>query len=108
MGVKVTFLSDIFVLTSLFQKYKMNAILSNIYIYQNKLHKACFQQDIAHGDFEDLNRRTVANKVLIDEEFDIAKYMMNINGDFLQWSIIFLIIKLQKEQLKMIVFVIKN
>ena len=63
---------------------------------------------MAHGDFEDLNRRTVANKVLTDEEFDIAKYMMNINVDFLQWSITFLIIKLQKEQLKMIVFLIKN
>ena len=63
---------------------------------------------MAHGDFEDLNRRTVADKVLTDEEFDIAKYMMNINVDFLQWSITFLIIKLQKEQLKMIVFLIKN
>ena len=63
---------------------------------------------MVHGDFEDLNRRTVANKVLTDEEFDIAKYMMNINVDFLQWSITFLIIKLQKEQLKMIVFLIKN
>ena len=63
---------------------------------------------MAYGDFEDLNRRTAANKGLIDEEFDIAKYMMDINVDFLQWSIIFLIIKLQKEQLKMIVFLIKN
>ena len=31
LGVKVTFLSDIFVLTFLFQKYKMNAILSKLY-----------------------------------------------------------------------------
>ena len=63
---------------------------------------------MAYGDFEDLNRRTAANKVLIDEEYDMAKYMMDINVDFLQWSIIFLIIKLQKEQLEMIVFLIKN
>ena len=27
------------------------------YIYQNKLNKACVQQDMAFRDFEDLNRR---------------------------------------------------
>ena len=26
------------------------------YIYQNELDKACFQQDMADGDFEDLKR----------------------------------------------------
>ena len=88
------------------QKFKETG--DSRYIYQNELGRACFQHDMAYGDFEDLNRRTAANKVLIDEEFDIAKYMMDINVDFLQWSIIFLIIKLQKEQLKMIVFLIKN
>ena len=34
------------------------------YIYQNKLHKACFQHDLAYGDFKDLNRRTFADKIL--------------------------------------------
>ena len=34
------------------------------YIYQNKLDKACFQDDMAYGDFKGLNRRTFANKVL--------------------------------------------
>ena len=34
------------------------------YIYQNELDKACFQHDMAYGDFKGLNRRTFANKVL--------------------------------------------
>ena len=28
------------------------------YIYRNELDKACFQHDMAYGDFKDLNRRT--------------------------------------------------
>ena len=28
------------------------------YIYKNKLDKACFQHDVAYGDFKDLARRT--------------------------------------------------
>ena len=28
------------------------------YIYQNELHKACFQHGMAYGDFNDLIRRT--------------------------------------------------
>ena len=31
------------------------------YIYKNKLDKACFQHDIAYGDFKDLARRTVSD-----------------------------------------------
>ena len=34
------------------------------YIYRNELDKACFQHDMAYGDFKDLPRRTVADKVL--------------------------------------------
>ena len=34
------------------------------YTYQNELDKACFQHDMAYGDFKGLNRRTFANKVL--------------------------------------------
>ena len=34
------------------------------YIYRNELDKACFQHDMAYGDFKDLPRRTVAYKVL--------------------------------------------
>ena len=43
------------------------------YIYQNELDKACFQHDRAYGDSKDLNRRTVAGKVLWDKAFNIAK-----------------------------------
>ena len=43
------------------------------YIYQNKLDKACFQHDMAYGDFKDLSRRTVSNKLFRDKSFSIAK-----------------------------------
>ena len=43
------------------------------YIYQNKLDKACFQYGMAYGDFEDLSRRTAADKVLPDKVFNIAE-----------------------------------
>ena len=43
------------------------------YICKNELNKACFQHDIAHGDFKDLARRTASDKVLRDKAFNIAK-----------------------------------
>ena len=43
------------------------------YIYKNELHKACFQHDMAYGDFEDLAIRTASDKVLRDKAFNIAK-----------------------------------
>ena len=43
------------------------------YIYQNKLDKACFQHDMAYGDFKDLARRTASDKILRDKAFNIAK-----------------------------------
>ena len=43
------------------------------YIYQNELDKACFQHDMAYGDFMNLTRRTASNKVLHDIAFNIAK-----------------------------------
>ena len=42
-------------------------------IYKNELDKACFQHDMAYGDFKDLARRTVSDKVLRDKAFNIAK-----------------------------------
>ena len=42
------------------------------YIYRNELDKACFQHDMAYGDFKDLKRRTQSNKVLQDKAFEIA------------------------------------
>ena len=43
------------------------------YIYQNELDKACFQHDIAYGDFKDLTRRTASDKTQPDKAFNIAK-----------------------------------
>ena len=41
---------------------------------QKELDKACFQHDIAYGDFKDLKRRTAADKFLRDKAFNIAKH----------------------------------
>ena len=43
------------------------------YIYQNELDKACFQHNMAYGDFKDLPRRTASDKVLHDKAINIAK-----------------------------------
>ena len=43
------------------------------YIYRNELDKGCFQHDMAYGNFKDLTKRTVADKVLRDKAFNIAK-----------------------------------
>ena len=51
------------------------------YIYRNELDKACFQHDMAYGDFKDLARRTASDKVLRDKAFNIAK---NLKYDGLQ------------------------
>ena len=40
---------------------------------RNELDKACFQHDMAYGDFKDLPKRTAADKVLRDKAFNIAK-----------------------------------
>ena len=42
-------------------------------IYKNELNKACFQHDIAYGDFKDLKRRTASDKILRNKAFNIAK-----------------------------------
>ena len=43
------------------------------YIYKNELDKACFEHDMAYGDFKDLKRRTTSDKILRDKAFNIAK-----------------------------------
>ena len=42
------------------------------YIYRNELDKACFQHNMAYGDFKDLKRRTQSDKVLKDKVFEIV------------------------------------
>ena len=53
------------------QKFKETGDTS--YIYKNELDKACFQHDMAYGDFKDLKRRTASDKILRDKAFNIAK-----------------------------------
>ena len=43
------------------------------YIYKNELDKACFQHDMAYGDFKDLKWRTGSDKILRNKAFNIAK-----------------------------------
>ena len=52
------------------QKFKETGDTS--YIYKNELDKACFQHDMAYGDFNDLAKRTAADRVLRDKAFKIA------------------------------------
>ena len=42
------------------------------YIYKNELNKACFQHDMAHGKYKNLERRTQSDKVVKDKAFEIA------------------------------------
>ena len=39
------------------------------HIYQTEIDKACFQHDVACGDFKDLPKRRAADKVLFDKSF---------------------------------------
>ena len=52
---------------------KFKEISDSRYICQNKLDKACFQHYRAYEDFRVLPRRTVADNVLRDKAFNIAK-----------------------------------
>ena len=53
------------------QKFKETGDTS--YIYKKELDKACLQHDMAYGDFKDLKRRTLSDKVLRDKAFNFAK-----------------------------------
>ena len=43
------------------------------YIYKNELDKACFPHDAAYSDSKDLTKRTVADKILRNRAFNVAK-----------------------------------
>ena len=80
------------------------------YIYQNELHKACFQHEMADGNFKDLTRRIASDKILHDKTFNISK---NSQYDGYQRGLAsmvynFLIKKLLVVVLKMRELVIKN
>ena len=53
------------------QKFKETG--DSRYIYRYELDKACFQHDIAYGDFKDLARRKASDKVFRNKAFNIAK-----------------------------------
>ena len=52
-------------------------------IYRNELDKACFQHDMAYGDFKDFAKRTAAGKVLRVKHLILIKIqnMMDIKED---------------------------
>ena len=62
------------------EENKMNEWIQKIketgdtsYIYKNELDKACFQHDMAYGEFKDLKRRTFSDIFSRDKAFHIAK-----------------------------------
>ena len=65
------------------------------YIYQNELDKACFQHDMANGDFKDLTRRTAPDKYCVIKHLKLLKTQskIDIKELLLQWFVTFLIKK---------------
>ena len=63
-------------------KKQENHYIIYIYIYvcihQNELDKACFQHDMAYGDFKDSNRRKVFDKIVRDKASNITKNLKYI------------------------------
>ena len=53
------------------QKFKETG--DSRHFYQNELDKACFQHDIAYGDFKYSHRRTGSDKTSRDKAFNTAK-----------------------------------
>ena len=54
------------------KKFKETGDTSYIYKYL-QLDKACFQHNMAYGDFKELKRRTASDKIFRDKAFNIAK-----------------------------------
>ena len=71
------------------QKFKEMGDTS--YIYKNELYKACFQHNMAYGDFKDIKRRIASDKVLRDKAFNVAK---NLKYDGYQRGLASVIYKL--------------
>ena len=75
------------------QKFKDTGDTSHI--YKNELDKACFQHDMAYGDFKDLKRRTFSDKVLRNKAFNIAK---NSNYDGYQRGLAAIIFFIKRQK----------
>ena len=80
------------------QKFKQTG--DSRYIYRNELDKACFQHDMAYGDFKDLKRRTAADNVLKNKAFNIAK---NPKYDGYQRGLTSMVYKFFDKKLKAVV-----
>ena len=67
------------------KKFKETGDIS--YIYKDELDKACFQHDMASGDFKDLARRTASDKVLRVKHLILLTIlnMMDIKEALLLW-----------------------
>ena len=65
------------------------------YICQKKVDKACFQHDMANGDFKDLTRRTAPDKHCAIKHLILlkTKNKIDIKELLLQWFVTFLIKK---------------
>ena len=74
------------------------------YIYKNELDNACFQHDVAYGNFKDLKRRTASDKVLRDKAFDIAK---NPKYDGYQLGLASMVYKFFHKSLKVMVLIFR-
>ena len=72
------------------QKFKET--VDSRHIYQNKIDKACFQHDMAYGDFKDLARRTASDKILCNKAFYFVKTPKydKLQRDLLHWLTNFL------------------
>ena len=72
---------------------KFMKIKDSRYIYKNELDKACFQHDLAYGDFKDLAKRTASDKVSRVKLLILLKIenMMDMTEVLLLWFLNFLI-----------------
>ena len=55
------------------QRKKKKEIHDIVIKKKKKKDKTCFQHDMAYGDFKDLTRRTVSDKILRDKAFYFAE-----------------------------------
>ena len=74
------------------------------YIYKNELDKACFQHDMAYGDFKDIKRRTASDKILRNKVFNIAK---NPKYDRYQRGLASMVYKFFDKKPQVVILIIK-
>ena len=53
------------------QKFRETGNLKNL--YRNELDKTCFTNDAAYSDSKDLDKRTIADEILKDRAYEIAR-----------------------------------